>query len=145
MSALLLWRGSPFGSKSCSCHLRTFSLFSVKQPPELPVKSIREARPPSLLFMGERKVDLAEQYSSEQMWLPVIGRALAQICMHNADMTKRTIAEKARFLQALGLEIQDVADMLGTTSGSVRELLRLAKKKAKRRGPKKNAQKTKGR
>lgn len=84
---------------------------------------------------------MAEQYSSEQMWLPVIGRALAQICMHNADMTKKTIAERARFLRALGLELQDVAEMLDTTSASVRELLRLAKKKSKRRGPKKNAKK----
>jgi len=56
-------------------------------------------------------------------------------------MGGKTTGEKAVFLAGLGVQIDDCAKMLDTTPGSVRELLRLAKKrnKTKRRGPKKNA------
>jgi len=82
---------------------------------------------------------LADQNSAEQIWLPVIGRALAQLCLHTADMGKKNTGEKAVFLAGLGVGLDDCAKMLDTTPGSVRELLRLAKLKTKRRGPKKNA------
>lgn len=84
-------------------------------------------------------MNLDNQRTPEQIWLPVIGRALAQLCLHSADMGAKTIREKAVFLSGLGVEIDDCARMLNTTPGSVRELLRLAKNKTKRRGPKKNA------
>lgn len=80
-----------------------------------------------------------DQNRTEQIWLPIIGRALAQLCLHSADMGDRTTGEKAVFLSGLGVEIDDCAKMLDTTPASVRELLRLAKNKVKRRGPKKNA------
>jgi hypothetical protein len=87
---------------------------------------------------------LAEQSTVEQIWLPVIGRALAYLCLHTVGGEKKTIAEKAMFLEGMGLDLKDVADMLGTSHASVRELLRLAKNKSKR-GPKKNAASKKGR
>ena len=82
---------------------------------------------------------MAENRSAEEAWLPVIGRALAHICMHNAEMSRKTIGEKATFLTALGIEPSHAAGMLNTTEASVRELLRLARNKTKKRGPKKNA------
>lgn len=88
---------------------------------------------------------MAEQNTIEQIWLPVIGRALAYICLHNAGMNNKTIAERAIFLEGLGLDLKDVADMLGTSHASVRELLRLAKNKSKKKGPKKNASAKKSR
>lgn len=88
---------------------------------------------------------MADQKNSEQVWLPVIGRALAYLCLHNADKGSKTTGEKAVFLSALGVEIDDCAKMLDTTSASVRELLRQAKNKAKGKRPRKNAAKKKKR
>jgi hypothetical protein len=56
--------------------------------------------------------------------------------MHNADMGNKTKADKARFLQGLGLERKDAAEMLGTTAASIRALMSKAKNK---RGANKNA------
>jgi hypothetical protein len=87
---------------------------------------------------------VADLDTTYEVWLPVIGRALSYLCMHNADMGSKTIAERARFLEGLGLERKDVAAMLGTTSASITELMSQAKKKKK--GAKKNAtRKAKGR
>lgn len=61
-------------------------------------------------------------------WLAVIGRALAFLCLGQADLRDKKISEQARFLEGLGIPRKDVASMLGTTSASVTELLRLAKK-----------------
>ena len=74
------------------------------------------------------------------MWLPIIGRALAFLCLHSAKKTDQTIAEQALFLENLGLERKDVATMLGTSSASIAELLRQAKnKKRGKRNAIKNA------
>ena len=57
--------------------------------------------------------------------------------MHNADMANRALSEKARFLEGLGLERKDVAEMLGTTYVSITELMRRAK--SKKKGANRNA------
>jgi hypothetical protein len=75
---------------------------------------------------------LANQSESE-IWIPIIGRALAHLCLQGSSAKDGTTAEKARFLEGLGLNRKDVADMLGTTSASVTELLRQAKNRKKRR------------
>jgi DNA-directed RNA polymerase specialized sigma24 family protein len=62
--------------------------------------------------------------------------------MHNAEMNGKTIAEKARFLQGLGLEVSDAAEMLGTSTASVKELLRQAKNKAGKGEAKRNGDKS---
>jgi hypothetical protein len=71
-------------------------------------------------------------------WLPIIGRTLAGQYLHTALPANATIAEKARTLEALGLDRKDIAAMLNTTTASITELLRLAKIK---KGKKKNAKK----
>ena len=94
-------------------------------------------------FQNRKRGSLANQDTTHQVWLPVIGRALSYLCMHNADMGSKTKAEKAQFLEGLGLERKDVAAMLGTTYASITELMSQAKKK---KGAKKNAtRKAKGR
>ena len=82
---------------------------------------------------------MTEQNTVEQIWLPVIGRALAYLCLHNVGIDKETIGEKAAFLEGLGLDRRDIADMLGTSHASVAELLRVAKNKSKKKRPKRNA------
>jgi len=60
-------------------------------------------------------------------WLAVIGKSLARMCL--AQDVRATIAEKAKLLEGLGLSRREVAEILGTSSASVTELLRQAKKK----------------
>jgi CRP-like cAMP-binding protein len=69
-------------------------------------------------------------------WLAVIGRSLAQFSLDAGPARDKNLAEKAKFLEALGLPRNDVAEMLGTTYASISELLRQAKNK---KGAKKNA------
>jgi hypothetical protein len=71
-----------------------------------------------------------DQLSAEQKWLPVIGRSLAQLCLQKAGMEQKSIRDKAVFLSALGIEIDDCAKMLNSTAASIRELLRTAKASA---------------
>lgn len=78
----------------------------------------------------------------EQEWLPVIAKSLAYLCLNSTQIAHQTIAEKAKFLEGLGLERKDVAEMLGTSAASISELLRVAKKR-KKTGAKKNGQKAK--
>jgi hypothetical protein len=72
----------------------------------------------------------------ETEWLAVIGRALAQLCLDAGPAKDKSISDKAHFLEALGLDHEDVAEMLDSTPASVRELLR-QRKGAKKRGKKK--------
>ena len=81
---------------------------------------------------------MAEQQTD---WPAVIGRALAQFSLDAGPVKDKTLAEKARFLEALGLPRNDVAAMLGTTSASISELLRQAKNK---KGAKKGGGQKKG-
>lgn len=78
---------------------------------------------------------MPDQEKEYQTWLPVIGRSLSLLCLSQVHGKNATIAEKAKFLEALGLDRKNVAELLGTSYGSVTELLRLHRKKgAKRRG-----------
>jgi len=72
-------------------------------------------------------------------WMAVIGRSLAQFSLDSGPAKEKTLAEKARFLEALGLPRSDVASMLNTSNASITELLRQAKQKkgGKRNGKKK--------
>ena len=71
--------------------------------------------------MPDRNVD--------QVWLPIIGKCLAFACMHFAEIQNKTIVEKARFLESLGLERKDVAVMLDTTAASITEMYRQSKRR----------------
>jgi hypothetical protein len=58
------------------------------------------------------------------IWLPVIGRSLAYLCLadairHDPEKYKDTLA-KVDFLEALGLSQKDAAEAAGSTAESVR-------------------------
>ena len=67
--------------------------------------------------------------NDQQLWVKVIGRSLAYLCLCESDLAKENIGTKAKFLDSLGLPKKDIAELLGTTEGSARELIRLASKK----------------
>jgi hypothetical protein len=69
------------------------------------------------------------QNDVDQVWLPIIGKCLAFACMHSAEIHDKTIVEKARFLEALGLERKDVALMLDTTRASITEMYRQSERR----------------
>jgi hypothetical protein len=50
-----------------------------------------------------------------QQWVPVVGRSLAYLCLNAGDLRDKNLAEKAAFLEALGIERKEAAGMLGTT------------------------------
>jgi hypothetical protein len=71
-----------------------------------------------------RKKSIAEEFD----WQPFIGRSLAYLCLHLADMRSNTLLEQAAFLMQLGLPRQEAATVLGTSDESLRVL---ANRKAK--------------
>lgn len=75
----------------------------------------------------------------EQAWLPVIGKSLAVLAMHRAELGNTDLVVRAAFLEALGVPRADVAAMLGSSVDSLGVMLRRQKKKGgKRRGKKKS-------
>lgn len=72
--------------------------------------------------------------TSEENWLPVIGRAVAYMCLKaSTGSDEWSIQRRARFLESLGINRGDVAEMLGTTAASITELHRRARKSKSRR------------
>jgi hypothetical protein len=70
-----------------------------------------------------------QELAMNEGWIAVIGRSLAQISMHMAEVDNKTISERAAFLENLGLERKEIAIMLGSTTASISELLRQKTKK----------------
>jgi hypothetical protein len=66
-------------------------------------------------------------------WSGVIARCLAYLCLKNSEVSGATILERAKFLEKLGLPVDDQAAMLGSTSDSLKALARQARAKAKRK------------
>ena len=64
----------------------------------------------------------------EGLWLPVIGRSLALLALHKAELGNASIGEKATFLESLGIPRNDVAALLGTSSDVLRVLASRSKK-----------------
>jgi hypothetical protein len=65
----------------------------------------------------------------EVKWLGVIGKSLAYICLHLADLKTESQDKKRDFLEMLGLSRRDIAGLLGITE----ETLRVAEYKRKGR------------
>jgi predicted transcriptional regulator len=86
---------------------------------------------------------LSDQDSTYEKWIPVIARSLAYLCVQVGELKEKSLADKASFLEAAGVERKDVAAMLGTTYGSVSETLSKAKREKK--GEKKKNGKRKAR
>ena len=82
---------------------------------------------------------------ADERSLQVIARSLAYMCLHSANMAERTLAEKARLLEALGLSRGESAQMLGTSYNSLTELMRVARKAKQRGKGDRNGRKAKGR
>lgn len=57
-------------------------------------------------------------------WLPVIGKALAYLCLQEAQRKDPkkfdTVLKQVKFLQALGLSRNDAAEAAGSSAESVR-------------------------
>ena len=77
----------------------------------------------------------------EQLWLSVIGKALAVLAMHQSELGNSEVIVKAEFLEGLGISRTDVATMLGSTSESLRVMFSNRKKKGSRSGKGQNKSK----
>lgn len=80
---------------------------------------------------------------SVHQWLPIIGRSLAYLCVQAGELKEKSLADKAAFLESVGIERKTVAAMLGTTYGTITETL--SKIKRSKKGARKNGRKTKAR
>jgi hypothetical protein len=60
----------------------------------------------------------------QEIWLPVIGRALALLCVNQVEekMPERvdSVVKKVKFLEGIGLPRADAAQAIGSTAESVR-------------------------
>ena len=56
--------------------------------------------------------------------MSVVGRSLAYLCLHQAELNDADIGTKGRFLAALGLDRKDIAAILDTTEETVRVMMR---------------------
>jgi hypothetical protein len=67
-----------------------------------------------------------EAASAEAVWLPVIGRTLAYLCMKEAERANQFdgVLDRVAFLEALGLPPADAASAAGSSKASVDELRR---------------------
>jgi DNA-directed RNA polymerase specialized sigma24 family protein len=76
-----------------------------------------------------------ESTNASQAWLPVIGKALAYLCLQEAQRKEpdkfESVLKKVKFLQDLGLSRDEAAKTAGSSPGSVRVLQHNRKKQAK--------------
>ena len=82
----------------------------------------------------------AKKSEDETEWLGVIGRSLAFLCLCEADLRDKDLAQQANLLEALGLSRSEAAEILGTSPDSLRVLQRRArttkrKSSAKKKDP----------
>ena len=62
------------------------------------------------------------------LWLSVIARSLAYLCISQTDLKEKSLNERVLFLDNLGLPRKDAAQMLGITDKSFTEVLSRARK-----------------
>jgi hypothetical protein len=81
---------------------------------------------------------MAEDHSAEAKWLPVIGKALAYLCLSAAEEKQpdkyKQVLQRVKFLQGLGLNQADAAGAAGSSAASVAELHSRARKKKVKHG-----------
>lgn len=78
---------------------------------------------------------MAEEKSVQEIWLPVIGNALAYLCLEkysekSPDKTD-SVLKKVKFLTGLGVPEREAAGAVGSTAESVRVMT--AQRKGKKR------------
>ncbi len=76
---------------------------------------------------------MADNAPDEALWLSVIGKSLAYLCLSKAiekepEKYERDLLAKVRFLEGLGLSQKDAAGAAGSTAASVSEMHRQRKK-----------------
>ena len=64
----------------------------------------------------------------------VTARCLAYLCLKNSTSGDKSLLEQAKFLEKLGLPIEDRAGIVGSTAASLHELSRRAKTKKGTKG-----------
>jgi hypothetical protein len=80
---------------------------------------------------------VADDKSTQETWLPVIGNALAFLCLDK--FTERnpekadSVLKKVKFLEGLGVPAKDAAGAAGSTADSVRVLKAKGGKRAARK------------
>ena len=78
--------------------------------------------------------------SADAVWLAVIGKALAYLCLQEAQRKEPhkfdTVNKRVEFLEGLGLSLDDAATAAGSSGASVRELRRIARAGGKKSGAK---------
>ena len=67
-------------------------------------------------------------------WLAVVGRALALMCLAEADLRDKDLVSQANFLKRLGLDRTEAAKVLATTAETIRVGQHRAKKAGKKHG-----------
>jgi hypothetical protein len=76
---------------------------------------------------------MAEDHSAETTWLPVIGKALAYLCLNTAQEKSpekyKHLLKRVKFLQGLGLTRADAAGAAGSSAKSVAELQSRARRR----------------
>lgn len=82
--------------------------------------------------------------ADDQDWTSVIGRSLAFLCLHYAEMRTKTLMEQAEFLARLGVSRREAAVILGSTEESLSVMARRAKTAGKRTPTEKRAGAKKG-
>jgi hypothetical protein len=71
---------------------------------------------------------------NERDWQAVIGRALAFLCLANADVRDKGLLPQAKFLETLGLNRQEAANLLGTKPHTLSELFSRERRASARKG-----------
>lgn len=66
-----------------------------------------------------------------------VARALAYLCVHFADLSDKTVLERAEFLMGMGLPRAEAAAVLGTTDESLRVSAHQRAKRMTTKGKKK--------
>jgi hypothetical protein len=81
---------------------------------------------------------MPDQDDAQATWLPVIGKALAYLCLERAQSNQPekfdSVLKRVKFLEGLGLSRDDAAEAAGSSAQSVRELHRRRKSKKAKNG-----------
>ena len=65
--------------------------------------------------------------NDEENWPAVTARCLAYLCLKTSPVAQGSILDQAKFLERLGLPLEDRAGVVGSTPASLRELARQAR------------------
>jgi len=80
-----------------------------------------------------------EEKDEKQEWLGAIAKSLAFLCIQHSHLKEKTTAQKALFLNSLGLTRKTIAEMLDSTPQSISELMRVSKNQKIKKGAAKRA------